>query len=130
MTLAAAALELGATELMHKRLGEHGEPYKQGEAARFANISRACTLAGAALLAVRAPSSRAAAIAGGALLSAAALSTRWSVFKAGHQSAADPKYVVGPQRRAIERGERRGAARRQARVAHGDPAIGSPAMLS
>jgi hypothetical protein len=63
------------------------------------------------------------------LLSAGALTARWSVFKAGFQSAADPKYVVGPQRRAIERGERRGASRLQARVAHGDPAIGSPATL-
>jgi hypothetical protein len=130
MTLAAAALELGATELMQKQLGEHGEPYKQGEAARFGNISRACIVAGSALLAARGASSRAAAVAGGALLSAAALSTRWSVFKAGHQSAADPRYVVGPQRRAIERGERRGAARRESRVAHGDAAIGSPATLS
>ena len=39
-----------------------------------------------------------AAIAAGVLLSAGALSIRWSVFKAGFQSAADPKYVVGPQR--------------------------------
>jgi hypothetical protein len=37
------------------------------------------------------------------------------VFKAGFQSAADPKYVVGPQRAAIRRGERPGAARRQPR---------------
>lgn len=130
MALAAAALELGVTELMHKRLGEHGEPYKQGEAAKFGNISRACIVAGAALVGARGGSSRAAAVAGGALLSVAALSTRWSVFKAGHQSAADPKYVVGPQRRAIERGERRGAARREPRVVHGNPAIGSPATLS
>ena len=37
---------------------------------------------------------------------------RWSVFKAGFASVADPKYVVEPQRERIERGERRGAARR------------------
>jgi len=129
LALGAAALELGVTELMRKRLGEHGEPYTRGDAARFANISRVCIVAGGALLAAKGASSRTAAIAGGALLSAAALSTRWSVFKAGHQSAADPKYVVGPQRRAIERGERPGAARREPRVVHGDPAIGSPATL-
>jgi len=129
LALGAAALELGVTELMRKRLGEHGEPYTRGDAARFANISRVCIVAGGALLAAKGASSRTAAIAGGALLSAAALSTRWSVFKAGHQSAAAPKYVVGPQRRAIERGERPGAARREPRVVHGDPAIGSPATL-
>jgi hypothetical protein len=28
---------------------------------------------------------------------------RWAVFKAGSQSARDPKYVVDPQRRRIER---------------------------
>jgi hypothetical protein len=129
LALGAAALELGVTELMHKRLGEHGEPYTRGDSARFANISRACIVSGAALLAARGARSRVAALAGGALLSAAALSTRWSVFKAGHQSAADPKYVIGPQRRAIERGERPGAARREPQVGHGDPAIGSPATL-
>jgi len=41
---------------------------------------------------------RAGAIAGGALMLAGAMATRWSVYKAGFQSAADPKYVVGPQR--------------------------------
>jgi hypothetical protein len=40
-----------------------------------------------------------------------ALSARWAVFRAGFQAAADPQYVLGPQRAAIERGERRGAAR-------------------
>jgi hypothetical protein len=29
---------------------------------------------------------------------AGALATRWSVYEAGFQSAADPKYVVEPQR--------------------------------
>ena len=60
-------------------------------------------------------------------MSAGALAARWSVFKAGFQSAADPKYVVGPQRSAIEQGRRRGGARRQSRVAGADPSIGSPA---
>jgi hypothetical protein len=41
---------------------------------------------------------RAGAAAGGALMLAGALATRWSVYKAGFQSAADPKYVVEPQR--------------------------------
>jgi len=36
--------------------------------------------------------------------------------------------VVGPQRALIERGERRGGARRRARVAMADPVLGSQAL--
>ena len=43
------------------------------------------------------------------------------VLMAGFQSAADPKYVVGPQRNAIERGERRGASRREPNVRDARP---------
>jgi hypothetical protein len=112
---------------MHRGLGEHGQPYKQGAAAQFAKLRRACIVTGAALLAARGGRARAAAVTAGALLSTGALSARWSVFKAGIESAADPKYVVGPQRRAIERRERAGASRHQPRIERGDPAIGSPA---
>jgi hypothetical protein len=129
VALAGAVVELAFKQRMETALGEHGEPYMQGACARYGKLSRVCSLAGAALLAARGGSSRRAAVASGALLSLGALSARWSVFKAGFQSAADPKYVVAPQRRAIERGERRGAARREARIAHGDPSIGSPATL-
>jgi hypothetical protein len=41
-------------------------------------------------------------VAGGALVAAGALATRWSVFEAGTQSAADPRYVVEPQRRRLD----------------------------
>lgn len=66
-------------------------------------------------------------MAAGALLCAGALSARWSTFKAGFESASDPKYVVGPQRRMIERRERRGASRRTAKVDQVKPSHGSPA---
>jgi hypothetical protein len=66
-------------------------------------------------------------VAGGALLCAGALSARWSVFKAGFASAADPKYVVGPQRARIEARQAAGAARQQATVTEPEPAVGSPA---
>jgi hypothetical protein len=101
---------------MEQQLGEHGEPYRKGAARRFKQLSRASIGAGAALLAARGRSSRTVALASGALLSIGALTARWSVFKAGFQSAADPKYVIGPQREAISRGERRGGARREARA--------------
>jgi hypothetical protein len=45
---------------------------------------------------------RGAAVAAGALMCAGALATRWSVFTAGTQSAADPRYVVEPQRRRLD----------------------------
>jgi hypothetical protein len=60
---------------------------------------------------------------------AGALSARWSVFKAGFQSASDPKYVVAPQRAQIERGERRGASRREPKLQSADPSRGSPATV-
>jgi hypothetical protein len=128
LALLAAAVELGGNELMKKRLGGHGEPYNRGSASSFSQITRVCVTSGAGLLAARGGSSRAASAIGGALLTAGALSARWSVFKAGFQSAADPKYVVGPQRGLIDRGQRRGAARRQARVSQSDPAKGTPAL--
>ncbi len=119
LAIAAAAAELATREVMEKQLGSHGEPYREGAALRFKRLSRVCVAAGAGLLASRGGSSRAAAMASGALLCAGALSVRLSVFKAGIQSAADPKYVIGPQRAAVERGERRGAARPAARGASG-----------
>ena len=58
---------------------------------------------------------------------AGALSARWSTYKAGFQSASDPKYVVGPQRALIDRGERRGASRHTPNVREVQRAKGSPA---
>jgi hypothetical protein len=49
---------------------------------------------------------RAGAAVGGALLLAGALSERWAVYRAGPESARDPKYTVGPQRRRKARRER------------------------
>lgn len=127
LALAAAALELGSKELMERRLGELGEPYRHGPAAKFGHVGRACLVSGTALVASRGRHSRPAAIAGGVLLCAGAVSARWSVFKAGFQSAADPHSVVGPQRAAIGRGERAGASRRDAKLDEPRPSIGSPA---
>lgn len=116
-------------EVMIRRLGAHGDPYKHGPAAVYANISRASIVAGTALL-LRAGGRSQAAAAAGALLSIGALATRWSVFKSGFQSAADPKYVIGPQRAGIRREERTGGSRRTSRVATPDASIGSPATLA
>jgi hypothetical protein len=127
LAIASALIEVGTKELMHHQLREHGEPYKQGAGGKFSHVSRACNLAGVALMARSGARSRPAAVAAGALMCAGALAARWSTYQAGFQSAADPKYVVAPQRSAIERGERKGASRSSAKVGELEPADGSPA---
>jgi Polysulphide reductase, NrfD len=127
LALAAAAFEVASKEAMQRRIGEAGEPYEQGAAGRLGNLSRACIVAGATLLARRGGSSRVAAAVAGGLLCAGALSARLSILRAGYQSAANPDYVIGPQRAAIKRGERPGAARRQTTLQIIEPALGSPA---
>jgi formate-dependent nitrite reductase membrane component NrfD len=102
VALAGVATELGLMQAMEKRLGFVGEVYKQGEAGRFNKVTKACTLAGAGLLAWRGKRSRAAAVAGGSLILAGELALRWSVFKAGFQSARDPRYTVIPQKQRKE----------------------------
>ena len=100
--MARVAAELGVMQLMEKRLGFVGEVYKQGRAGRFNKLAKACTLAGAGILARRGRESRAAAVAGGALVLTGELALRWSVFRAGFQSARDPRYTVIPQRQRKE----------------------------
>ena len=102
LALAGAAGELASTALMERRLGELGEPYREGEAGRFARAAKALTAAGALLMATRRRRG------GAAMMLAGAFATRWSIYKAGFQSAADPRYVVEPQRaRAAARAEAR-----------------------
>jgi Polysulphide reductase, NrfD len=98
LAVAGALAENTVFTLMEKRLGFVGEPYKQGAAGRLSTAAKGATLAGAWLLGRRARRSRAAGVAGGALVLAGETALRWSVFRAGFQSARDPKYVVQPQR--------------------------------
>jgi formate-dependent nitrite reductase membrane component NrfD len=99
LAVAAVAAELGLMEAMQRRLGFLGEVYKQGEAGKLARASKLLTAAGGALLATRGRPSRAAAVAGGGLVLGGQLALRWSVFRAGFQSARDPRYTVIPQKR-------------------------------
>ena len=100
--IAGAVAELALMKGMERKLGFVGEVYKQGEARAYGKKAELCTAAGAALLALGGRRSRAVAAAGGALLLAGSLSMRWSVFKAGFQSARDPRYTVVPQKRRKE----------------------------
>ena len=97
LALSGAAGELAATTVMERRLGGLGGPYREGAAGRLGQAAKTLTTAGAVIMAA-VGRRRAGAVAGGALMLAGAMATRWSVYKAGFQSAADPKYVVEPQR--------------------------------
>jgi DMSO reductase anchor subunit len=95
IAVAGAVAELATTQLMESRLGELGEPYHSGLPGRLGRVAKGLTAAGAVAVAagLRRP--------GAALIAAGAFAERWSIFKAGFASAADPKYVVGPQRARI-----------------------------
>ena len=112
LAVGGAVVSVGAAVAMERILGELGEPYRTGTSGKLARAAGALSIAGAALIAARGARSRTAAIAGSAVLTAGVISERWAVFRAGFQSAGDPRYTVGPQRARIERGETRGAVRR------------------
>jgi hypothetical protein len=101
LAIAGVAAEGAFMQTMERRTGMLGEVYKQGEAGKYARAAKGLAGAGALLLASKGRTSRAAAVAGGALVCAGELCLRWSVYKAGFQSARDPKYTVEPQRQRI-----------------------------
>jgi len=98
LTVGGVVVENVLFQLMEKRLGMVGEVYSKGEAGKAKKAALGLTLGGAALLGTLGRRNRLAATAGGALVLAGELAVRWSVFKAGFQSARDPKYTVVPQR--------------------------------
>ena len=116
LALGGALAGVAALQVMERRLGDLGDPYKSGAAGRLKRAAGALTAAGAGLLA-GAGRRRPAAVAGGTLLLAGAVCERWSIFRAGFQSAADPRATIAPQRRAIATGQRRGASRRAGSLA-------------
>ncbi|HEU5477963.1 MAG TPA: NrfD/PsrC family molybdoenzyme membrane anchor subunit [Gaiellaceae bacterium] len=101
VAVAGVLAEGALMQAMELRLGTVGEVYHQGAAGKLSWAAKGLSLAGAALLARRGKKSRAAAVLGGTLVCAGELCLRWSVFKAGFQSARDPKYVVDSQRRRV-----------------------------
>jgi hypothetical protein len=111
LAIGGAAATAVAMEVMTHRLGDLGEPYETGAAGKLKRAAMALSVTGAGLIAGLGGRRRPAAVAGSALLLGGAVCERWSIFRAGFQSAADPKYTVGPQRRAIDAGARRGASR-------------------
>jgi hypothetical protein len=101
-------VEGASMQAMLQRLGQLGEPYRSGRAGSYAKLAKLLSVAGAGTVAARGKRRRSAAL-GGALVLAGAIFERWTIFKAGFQSAADPKHTVGPQRERVEarnRGDR------------------------
>jgi formate-dependent nitrite reductase membrane component NrfD len=102
------AAELALEKIMEKRMGLPGEAYEEGKAKRYGRIAQAITAAGVLTAGLAGRRSRAAAAAAGAALLAGSALTRFTIFEAGLNSAADPRYTVVPQRERLK--ERAGPA--------------------
>jgi hypothetical protein len=103
LAVGGVAAEGALMQEMELRLGEVGEVYRRGAAGTFSRAAKTLAGAGAAILATRGRKSRRAAALGGAMVCAGELCLRWAVYKAGFQSARDPKYTVKPQRARAQR---------------------------
>ena len=98
-----ALLELGAVELMKRRLGKFlAEPYESGKPKRYERLAKTLSGLGAAVVTLAGRKSRTVAVVGGALTLAGALCERWSIYEAGFLSSRDPKYTVMPQRERLK----------------------------
>jgi formate-dependent nitrite reductase membrane component NrfD len=98
MAVWGAVGEVIASVAMERRLGDLGRPYHEGRAGVLSRAARGLVVSGAVVVAARGRRSRPAAAVGGALLLAGSALERFAVVEAGRQSAADPAFVVGPQR--------------------------------
>ena len=99
--------ELGAFELMRRRLGMVAVSYDTGKARKYVRAGAVLSVAGL-VGAVFGRRSRVVGALSGATLLAASAATRWGIFHAGMISANDPKYTVVPQRERLRKrlGER------------------------
>jgi hypothetical protein len=107
LSIGAALAGLFATQRMEERLGELGEPYREGAAGTLLRAAKGLIAGGVAAVAAGGRRTPRLTLAGAAALVAGAACERWAIYKAGFASAKDPKYVVAPQRRRLE--ERGGA---------------------
>ncbi len=98
MMLAGALGELVNARLMQTRLGDLGRPYSEGAAGRYHRLARAAT-AGGSLLSLAARRRPVLSRLGAAAVLGGAVAERFAVFRAGSQSAQDPRYTISHQRR-------------------------------
>jgi formate-dependent nitrite reductase membrane component NrfD len=100
LAVGGAVVELVAAEVLERRLGDVGDAYHRGRAKWLKRLALAGTGAGAAILATP-HRRRPAQVAGAILVLAGAAAQRFTVFEAGVESAVDPAFTVGPQRRRL-----------------------------
>ena len=86
LAVGGAIVEVGASELMKRRLGPLARPYREGAVSVLDQLSTGLTLGGAALLGTLGRR-RPAAMVGGTLLLAGSLCKRFAIFRAGFESA-------------------------------------------
>jgi formate-dependent nitrite reductase membrane component NrfD len=103
LAVGGVAAEGACMQTMELRLGEVGEVYHEGAALKLSWAAKALAGTGALLLATKGKRSRGAAVVGGAMVCAGEICLRWAVYKAGFQSARNPKYTVKPQRERASR---------------------------
>lgn len=103
MAVAGAILELGAEQLMERRLGMIAETLHDGVAGRRLKAAKLLTAAGAGVAATLGARHRVPAVLAGAALLAGSALTRFGLFAAGMASAEDPRYTVDPQRARLAR---------------------------
>jgi formate-dependent nitrite reductase membrane component NrfD len=96
-----SAIEVGASQLADRRMGEVGQVYRIGRAGTLDRLATALTSVGAAVTCLWGRRRRGAVL-GGAALVGGSLARRFAVLHAGVQSANDPAYTIGPQRRRLE----------------------------
>jgi len=108
LAVGGAAVELAAAEILQRRLGDTADAYRRGRARHLKRVAFAATAAGAGLLATVGRRRRGPQVAGAVLLMVGAAAERFTVFEAGVESAADPAFTVGPQRRRLEEPGRSG----------------------
>jgi formate-dependent nitrite reductase membrane component NrfD len=99
LAMLGVATEAIGMELIEHRLGDLAEPYRTGTAGKLEKATKAAAGGGGLLMALaHARRSRSLGVIASLATLAGAMLGRWTVFKAGFQSAADPKYTVAPQR--------------------------------
>jgi hypothetical protein len=102
LAVIGAAAELAAKSLLIRRLGPAARPYQSGRTGRLMEAAEILTAGGLTAAALGGRSRAVAAVAGAALVAASAM-TRFGIFSAGHTSARDPQYIIGPQRDRLRR---------------------------
>ena len=102
MAVLGAALELGAFQLMKRRMGLPAEAFTKGRPHTLVRAADLLTTAGAALAGYAGGRSRGAAALAGTALLAGSAALRFGIFHAGVASAEDPKYTVVPQRERLQ----------------------------